>query len=100
MTQASPLTRPRGLTGRKRILLWGGAAFVLLIPLIAMEFTGEVAWEPGDFIIFGAMLALLCLAVEISLRMARSRLNAALAIGMAVLVFLLIWAELAVGIFD
>jgi len=30
---------------RWRIAIWGSAAFLLLLPLVAMQFTGEVVWD-------------------------------------------------------
>ena len=37
--------------------VWGTAAFLLLLPVVAMRFTNEVTWDGTDFIVFGAMLA-------------------------------------------
>ena len=42
---------------RWRIAAWSVAALVLLIPLIAMQFTDEVNWSGGDFV-FAALLLL------------------------------------------
>jgi hypothetical protein len=82
-----------------RIAMWGGAACLLLIPAIAMQFTREVAWGPEDFITMGAMLAIACGAFEVAVRMIRSTTGRGLA-GIAILaIFLLVWVELAVGIF-
>lgn len=83
-----------------RPLAWGGAGLLLLAPWVAMRFTHEVAWTGGDFIVFGAMLLTACIAFEMAMRVARvpSHLLASLvAIGTA---FLLLWANLAVGIVD
>lgn len=80
--------------------LWGGAAGLLLIPAIAMQFTSEVAWGPGDFLTMAAMLLVACGAFEVAVRMTRSTLSRSLA-GIAILgIFLMVWAELAVGIFS
>ncbi|MCA0394537.1 MAG: hypothetical protein LCH70_10560 [Proteobacteria bacterium] len=82
-----------------RWALWGGAALLLLAPWVAMRFTREVDWSPGDFVVFGAMLAVACAALELVVRLVRGR---ALRIGLAALVvlaFLLLWAQLAVGLF-
>jgi len=82
-----------------RVAMWGGAAGLLLIPAIAMRLTSEVTWGPEDFITMGVMLALACGAYELARRTIRStggRTVAALAI---LGVFLLVWVELAVGIF-
>ena len=85
--------------GRWRLAMWGGAALLLLIPAVAMQFTDEVAWGPADFLIFGAMLVAACGAYEAAVRMTRRaayRAAAGLAIAAA---FLLLWAQLAVGVF-
>lgn len=83
-----------------RPLAWGGAVLVLLAPWLAMRFTDEVAWTGSDFVVFGAMLLVACVAFETITRVARvpSYLLASLiAIGAG---FLLLWANLAVGIVD
>lgn len=81
-----------------RGLMWGGATLLLFAPLVAMQFTREVQWTGGDFLIFGIMLALVCGALEIAFRVGRSNAYlaaTAVAVGTA---FLIIWANLAVGI--
>ena len=81
-----------------RWVVWGGAAVALSLPLIAMQFTGEVAWTGSDFVVMGGMLGVVCLAFELSIRMARNSyymLGAGLAAGTA---FLITWSNLAVGI--
>ena len=85
--------------GRWRIARWGGAAALLLLPLVAMQVTSEVAWDRADFAIFGAMLIAGCGAYELAVRLTSNRIHrivAALAIAAA---FVLIWAQLAVGVF-
>lgn len=82
-----------------RAALWGGALLLLLLPGVAMQFTGEVRWGPGDFVVFGAMLALACGAVEAVVRVTADRRSRWLMGGAIVAVFLLAWAELAVGLF-
>lgn len=87
--------------GRERavsLALWSGAALLLLLPAVAMRFTREVAWDAAAFAVFGVMLALACGAFEVARRVMRGRavrVAAGLAIAAA---FLLVWAELAVGI--
>jgi hypothetical protein len=83
---------------RWRIAVWSGLAGLLLPPLVAMQFTREVAWSPFDFAIFGAMLAAAGGGYELAVRMSNSiayRAAAAIAI---VAGFLLVWMNLAVGI--
>jgi hypothetical protein len=37
--------------------MWGSAAFLLLLPAIAMRFTSQVDWDGRDFITIGIALA-------------------------------------------
>ncbi len=74
-------------------------AFLLLIPLIAMQFTDEVKWTLADFIVMGSLLlgtGLLCEFVIRNVKTFSRRFAICAAI---LLVFVLIWLELAVGIF-
>ncbi|MCP5396432.1 MAG: hypothetical protein H6918_06825 [Sphingomonadaceae bacterium] len=88
-----------GLSGPWRFAMWSAAAGLLALPAIAMQFTPEVNWGPGDFIVMGGMLAMLCGGVELAARFLPGKRAFGLA-GLALLaIFLLVWAELAVGIF-
>ena len=41
----------------RRLALWaGGAALLLMIPLVAMHFTDELDWDLFDFVIMGCLL--------------------------------------------
>ena len=90
-----------GGAGRRspwRIAPWVTAVLVLLLPLVAMQFTDEVNWNETDFIIFGSMLVGACGSYEMAMRMTGNTAYRA-AVGMAVVAaFLLIWINLAVGI--
>jgi hypothetical protein len=80
-----------------RIAGWGFAAALLLTPLVAMQFTDEVRWAPGDFAAAALLIGGLGLAFELAVRRSAStayRLGAALA---ALNAFLLVWINLAVG---
>lgn len=80
-----------------RIAMWGGAAFLLLLPAIAMRFTGEVQWDETDFIVMGLMLFAACGTCELAARASRNgayRIAVVVAVGAA---FLTVWANLAVG---
>ncbi|WP_437813552.1 hypothetical protein [Sorangium sp. So ce1078] len=81
-----------------RIAVWGIAALVLLLPLFAMQFTEEVAWDLADFAIFGAMLAGACGTYELAARATGSSAYRA-GVGVALAAaFILVWMNLAVGI--
>jgi hypothetical protein len=83
---------------RWRIAIWGTAAFLLLLPLIAMQFTNEMNWDETDFVVFGAMLFGACGIYELAARMTPNSAYRA-AVGVAVMAtFILIWMNLAVGI--
>jgi len=74
-------------------------AIILLIPLIAMQFTNEVNWTLYDFVVAGALLLSTGLICEFAIRKIKI-IKYRIAICIALLVaLLLIWAELAVGIF-
>lgn len=76
-----------------------GVALILLIPFIAMQFTDEVNWTPLDFIAAGVLLLGTGLAIEIMIRKVKG-LKYRIVIGVAiVLALLIVWAELAVGLF-
>ena len=73
--------------------------FLLLIPLIAMQFTNEVNWGLLDFVIAGALLLGTGILCELVLRkIKKTKLKIIIFLAILALLFL-IWAELAVGIF-
>ena len=72
---------------------------ILLIPLIAMQLTNEVNWSLFDFIIMGAMLTITGLLGEIIFKKVKKYKHRVAPYVVVAIIFLLIWAELAVGIF-
>jgi len=74
-------------------------AILLLIPLIAMQFTDEVNWALSDFVIAGILLLGTGLIIEFVIRRVKTKENRIALIAVTVAVLLLIWVELAVGIF-
>ena len=71
---------------------------LLLLPLVAMQFTDEVNWDAADFVIFGAMLVGAGGAFELAARRTGNKAYRA-AVGVALATaFILIWMNLAVGI--
>ena len=72
---------------------------LLLIPLIAMQLTNEVNWSFFDFIIMGGMLTITSLLIGIILKKVNNSKNRLILIVTIVMIFFLIWAELAVGLF-
>lgn len=75
------------------------ASLVLLLPLIAMQFTSEVHWTSSDFVVAGFLLFGTGLLIELVLRKTKKGAWRILAVLGLMLLFLLVWLELAVGIF-
>lgn len=75
-----------------------GTGLLLLVPLVAMQFTAEVNWTPVDFLVMGTLLFGTGSLFVLTARRVPRRywLPIGLLLGLG---FLLLWAELAVGIF-
>jgi len=73
---------------------------LLLIPLIAMQFTSEVNWSLYDFVVMGILLSLTGFSIELVIRRTQNLDRRYLYITFIVVLFLLVWAQLAVGITD
>ena len=87
------------MKNKRLIIILAAMSVILLIPFIAMQFTDEVDWSISDFAIMGVLLYGTGLLCELVLRKVKTVQNRILICGAVVLAFLLIWAELAVGIF-
>lgn len=72
---------------------------LLLIPFVAMKFTAEVNWEPMDFVGAGILLLSAGFASELTFRLVEGFWLRIAALALVILVLLIVWAELAVGIF-
>jgi len=73
-------------------------AFILLLPLLAMQFTDEVVWNLADFVVAGALLLGTGFTYELVARKGGNiAYRAAVGIALAA-ALLLVWMNLAVGI--
>lgn len=72
---------------------------ILLVPLIAMQFTSEVNWGIEDFALMAVLLFGTGLLIEVVLRYVQSKGNRILLCSLIIIALFLVWAELAVGIF-
>ena len=80
-----------------RIAGWSVAALLLLLPLVAMQFTDEVNWTGSDFIFAGVLIGGVGATFELTVRMSRNHAYRA-AVGIALAAtFLTIWVNGAVG---
>lgn len=71
---------------------------ILLIPFVAMQFTDEVNWGVGDFIIMGTLLFITGLTYALVTRYAPNMIYRAGVLGAVGTTFLMVWANLAVGL--
>ena len=80
-----------------RIFGWGCAIGLVLLPLVAMQFTSEVNWTFSDFIAASLMIGLTGGALELAVRGSTNPWGRAGAGVMIITCFLLVWVNLAVG---
>ncbi|MEY4461775.1 MAG: hypothetical protein RLY98_315 [Bacteroidota bacterium] len=73
---------------------------LLLIPLIGMLFSIEVNWSFFDFIIMGILILVMSFGIKLVLKTTPKKMYRILIIGIILILFLLVWAELAVGVFE
>jgi len=64
-----------------------------------MAITDEINWSLFDFIIMGSLLIFLSIGINFVSNCKKNLKNRDLYIGILVLIFTFIWAELAAGIF-
>ncbi len=87
-------------TEKKRLsTLLAVTAFFLLVPMIAMQFTEEVNWTLADFLVAGGLLFGTGIAIEFTLRKLKKDTSRVMVLAAVLIVFLLVWAEMAVGVF-
>lgn len=91
--QANPFWRAM------RWVVWGGAALVLLLPLVAMRIPGTgVEWTGLDFVAMAGLLLLACVTFEVAVRVGRSHAFVVASVSAAAAALVSTWANLAVGI--
>lgn len=85
---------------QRSAFLWaaGVTAALLLIPLLAMQFTSEVNWTLADFVAMGVLLFAAGSVFVLVARRIQRKHRILLGVVLS-LVFLAVWVELAVGVF-
>lgn len=76
----------------------GIATLLLLLPLVAMQFTHEVDWQLSDFIVAGVLLFGTGVLCEYIFRKVPAKGTRILLLVSLLVLLLLVWAALAVGI--
>jgi hypothetical protein len=87
------------MENKRLFIILGVASLLLLIPFIFTQIDIGFNWGFGDFVVMGIMLYGTGLLMEGVLRKVKSTTNRVIIGGIILLVFFLVWAELAVGIF-
>ncbi len=87
------------ILNKRRTIILSVIGFILLLPLIGMQFSHEVNWTISDFIIAGILLAIVGLSIELVFKLTSTKMQKLLFLAIVLILGLLIWAEMAVGIF-
>ena len=94
-------SRNTDIITQNKVIIWIALAtgLILLVPLVAMQFTDEVNWTVADFVVIGVLLFGTGLVFVLAARRVRKKEHR-IAIGVVLAAALLwIWVELAVGLF-
>jgi len=100
MTTTTPDTATDKNAFRLHPRLWVCAAMLLAFPALGTLMNAEVNWGIEDFAAMALMLAVLCSVIEAALHFLDTPRWRIGGIMLAVLMFLTVWAHLAVGLFD
>ncbi len=71
---------------------------LLLFPLLGMLVSTEIKWGVFDFIIMGIFLTAFSLGINQAFKKSKNIKFRIFIVGIIILLFLLVWAELAIGI--
>lgn len=83
----------------KNSILFLGTLVILLLPLLAAQFSNEVNWSPFDFLLATVLLLACGYSIQFMIHTFKNKKVRLLAISVVILVLILIWIELAVGVF-
>jgi len=83
---------------KRLLVIVFAVAGILLVPLVAMQFTREIHWTAADFAVAAVLLLAAGLSFEFLSRRStpRGRVFVGITVGVVLAV---VWLELAVGIF-
>lgn len=83
---------------QRPLFIFSALAAILMIPLVAMQFTDEVNWSALDFVIAGVLLTGAGFTIDLLFKVGRNKFRTAVLLTILVLIAL-VWGELAVGLF-
>jgi hypothetical protein len=88
-----------GFWNKRLTIIFLTMAALLSLPFIAMQFGQDVKWSLFDFVAAGTLLTITAVLFEVVIRVVKTtRYRIAICAGL-LLLLLLVWLELAVGIF-
>lgn len=87
------------MKNKRLLVIVAAVAGLLLIPFTAMQFTPEMDWDLADFVIMGTLLLVTGLLIDLVMRKVKGFGGRLLIVVVIFILFLLVWAELGVGIF-
>ena len=73
---------------------------LLLIPFVGMQYSKEVNWSLNDFIIMGVILLSFGISINKIIYHVGGFNRRVILISTLIILFFLLWAELAVGLFN
>lgn len=82
---------------KRLVIIFIAITTLLMIPLVAMQFTEEVNWSAGDFFIAVLLLGSTGLLMEMVMQKFHTKTFRILGVLAVLLLAFLVWVELAVG---
>ena len=87
------------MKSKRLLIILAIVILILIIPFIGMQLSDEVNWSLFDFVVAGVLLLVTGLGCEFIILKVKKRENRIALIVVIITILLLIWVELAVGIF-
>lgn len=84
----------------RTLILLISLVLLLLIPFVGMQYSNEVKWSLNDFIIMGVILLSFGIIINKIIYHVVAFNKRVILILTLIILFLLLWAELAVGLFN
>ena len=84
----------------RELILPFSLLLLLLIPFIGRQYSNEVKWSLNDFLIMGVILFSFGVTINKIINNIGSFDKRVILISNLIILFLLIWAELAIGLFN
>ncbi|TXC75647.1 hypothetical protein [Luteibaculum oceani] len=87
------------ITLKQLLTVAGFTLFILVIPFIAMGISDQVNWSGMDFLVAGILVSGLGMSLAIIRNGITNKGKRLIIIALVLFTFILLWLELAVGIF-